>query len=150
MLSIQPQLVYFEKDLQDRKAVADEDVKLENFNEKSFFNVAVDKVLLAQNYSTRFLLFFVYLIQNFPQSVAIVEIGIDKIHFNFFLFLLGFVELLHLIAAEVEIPPEAEVRLPSEILLDDFSQAEVDEDWFVSLAADSSLLGLQVEVDDVE
>ena len=82
--------------------------------------------------------------------MAVIEVGVDKAHFHFILFLFSFVELLHLIAAEVEIPPEAEVRLPSELLFDDFSQAEVDEDWLVSLAADSYVLGLQVEVDEVE
>ena len=82
--------------------------------------------------------------------MAIVEVGIDKVHFHFFLFLLGFVELLHLIAAEAEVSPEAEVGLPSELLFDDFSQPKVDEDRFVSLAADSNVLGFQVEMNDVK
>ena len=150
MLSVESDFVYFEEDLQHRKAVADEDVKLEKLNEESLLNVAVDKALSVQKDSTIFLLFFVDLAQDFPQAVAIVEVGIDKVHFHFFLFLLGFVELLHLIAAEVEVPPEAEVGLPSELLFDDFSQPKVDEDRFVSLAADSNVLGFQVEMNDVK
>ena len=150
MFSIQFNLVYFEEDLQYRKPITDEDVKLEKFNEKGLLNVAVDKVRLTQNDSTIFLLFFVNLSQDFPQAVAVIEVGVDKVHFHFFLFLLDFVELLHLVAAEVEIPPEAEVRLPSELLFDDFSQPEIDEDGFVSLAADAYIFRLQIEVNDVK
>ena len=137
MLSVESDFVYFEEDLQHRKAVADEDVELENFDEEGFLSIAVGKVLLVPNDSTIFLLFFVDLAQDFLQTVAVVEVGVDKVHFHFLLILLSFVEPLHLITAEVEVPPEAEVGLPSELLLDNFSQPEVDEDGPVPLAADA-------------
>ena len=126
--------------------MADVDIELEKLNKEIFFDIVVYKAL-PPHYS-RLQILLGELSEHFLQSMTIVEVGINMTELH--LLLSSFVELLHLIAAEVEIPPETKVRLLSKLLLDDFSQPEVDENWLVSLARDSYIFRFHVEVDDVK